>query len=694
MSAAEDEIDLGRLIRTLWRGKWIIAAFVLLFAAAGYFYATEVADKEYVSTATVSLDNQQAQATDLDAIVGGISAEQPSLNTEIYLIRSRQLLRRLVESESLLEDGEFNPTLEEIDPYSIDGIRELVFGPTPPRSYTEEELIRIAVDRLRRQLRVTNPRQSFVFEISVSANSPQKATRLANALATTYINDQLLFKEGQSQDAIEFLAERTSALQVELNEAELEAKDFAASIELISPETLVAKNRQVKELRDRIDALAALIETLEAKGEQFDGFLVDTATADDVALLGSISLTQLFARLQDDPSQRDRFEILLASERSRAISELQQSRIQLGSLSTAVLSLEGEVDRESRDLLRLQQLQREAEAIGEIYGYFLARLKEAEVQQGTQQSDARLLSAAVLPLGASSPRVMIITAAAGLLGALLACGLVLLRETSRGGIRTAIELQAMTGVSVLGQIPLAPIRRRQKLIPYLTSKNNTPFSEAVRNLRTSMLLADPKTEPKLIMMTSSVPNEGKTTCAISLANSLVGMKKSVLLLEGDIRKSTQQQYFAKSTKADDSMFVVGESNLDDFDMTNSTVDFHQLGLAKTDENPADLFASDRFRALLKALKEKYDHVIIDAPPTLAVPDALIIGRHVDAILYAVGWDDTRKELVQAGLTEMSNVDLVPTGLILTKINGAKARSYGGAARYGSYYNDYRSGYYS
>jgi capsular exopolysaccharide synthesis family protein len=690
MENDNDEIDLGHLVRTIWRGKWLIALFLVLFAVLGFLYASKIAERVYVSSATVSIENNQSRATDLDALVGGLSAEQPSLNTEIFLIKSRQLLRRLVVAEDLTSDPEFNPQLAEVSPFSIDGVKAMIFGAPEPKVYTYDELIRIAVDRLRTRLTVTNPRQSLVFEIGVSTGSAEKSTVLANALAQTYINDQLLFKEEQSDEAIEFLGGRTVELQNELNEAELSVKDFAAGIELVSPEALIAKNRQVKELRDRLAALEATIARNEASAELFLSFDPSTATIADVALFENRVLSQLFPSIAQNESNRTRFDDVFALERSRAQTDLVQSQVQHAALTTAILDLEEEVTNESRDLLTLQQLQRESEATGEIYGYFLTRLKEAEVQQGTQQADARLLSAAVEPLRASSPRAMMITSIAGILGAMLASGLVLLRELNKGGIRTAADLQKLAELPVLGQIPIAPFKKRNKLLPFLKGRTNTPFSEAVRNLRTSLLLANPDEEPCVILMTSSVPGEGKSTTSISLANSLVGMGKSVLLMEGDIRKNTLSQYFdgaeAKTVE------LSGGVTFADSKMTVDGLGFDLMLGVRTEINAADFFSSQAFKDLIAVARKEYDHVIIDAPPVLPVTDARVIGQQVDAILFTVAWDATRTVVVDAGLSEISNAGLNITGLILTKIDGKKAKKYGGATRYGSYYGEYLESY--
>ena len=121
----------------------------------------------------------------------------------------------------------------------------------------------------------------------------------------------------------------------------------------------------------------------------------------------------------------------------------------------------------------------------------------------------------------------------------------MLKELKKGGIRTASDLQKLTGQTVIGQIPLAPFKRRNKLIPFLKLKANIPFSESIRNLRTSLLFSKTDLEPCVILVTSSVSGEGKTTSAVALANSLSGMGKSILLMEGDLRKNMLREYVNK-----------------------------------------------------------------------------------------------------------------------------------------------------
>jgi len=693
MENSNDEIDLGQLVRAIWSGKWLIGALLVTFGMLGFFYAAyaaKTAVRTYVATATVSIERNQSQLAVVNVVVRSLPSEQSSLNTEVQRIKSPQLLRQLVLDEDLTQDPEFNPHWNENNQPSIAGAEPVNVGEPEPREYSNDELISIAVSRLRGRVTATNPKGTLIVQIDVSTGSAEKSTNLANALAQIYINDRVLFKEEQALEAIEFLEARTVELQNELNEAEFAISDLAARIELVTPEALIAKDLEVGELTDRLAALDGIIEQRQALVDMYQGFDLNDATTAEVALFESRALSDLFATIAQNDSDRARFIDLLATETNRARSDLAQSQTQKTTLEKSIADIEEEVANGSRNLLTLRQLQRESEATGEIYGYFLTKLSEAEVQLGTQQSDAQILSPAVGASNVSSSRVMLNATAFGFLGAMLGAGLVILIELNKGSVRTASDLKKLTGKPVLGQIPMPPIKTRNKLLPFLESKANTPFTEAIQNLRTSLLLTNPKTEPCVILMTSSVPGEDKTTTAIALAHSLVGMGKSVLLMEGDLRKNTLSQYF-------DAVPVKLVEHAGSKTFTESKVTIDDLGFdlmpgMRLETNAADFLSSQDFKDLISEARKGYDHVIISAPPVLPVTDARIIGQQVDAILYAVAWDETRTVIVEAGLREISNSGLDLAGLILTKIDGKKAKSFGGATRYGSYYGEYSKSY--
>ncbi len=505
-----------------------------------------------------------------------------------------------------------------------------------------------------------------------------------------------------TQQATTWLSERVGELKVDLETAEAEVKSFTSNTNLVSVEALEGLNRQLKEARERFvnmgetrveaEARLTLLETALAGGGDAARMLEVAADPD---------LRRVHARSGGGDLFLTRYELLL----QRARQDVSRARVQEDSLRDSVAKLNEEFERQSDDLVALQQLQREAEASRLIYEYFLGgRLKETAVQAGIQEADSRFLSHAAVPrTPPSSPRkggrLMVL---AGLVGLVLSAAAIILREVLHTGFRTAEELEAATGHTVMGgQIPRVPVRdTRAGVIRYLADKPTSAAAEAVRNLRTSVLLSNVDQPPQVIMVTSSLPGEGKTTTAIALAQNFVGMGKKVLLLEGgDIRRRVFSQYFDLDEARGGGLLAVlsGDRNIDEVVQFSDQVGGADVIIGeKSTTNAADIFSSDRFRAFMQDVRGIYDVILIDTPPVLVVPDARVIaGGAADAILYVVNWNATARSQVQYGVRQFDQGGTPVTGLALSRIDPPKGmRQYGYGGRHGGAYAAYGADYYN
>lgn len=201
---------------------------------------------------------------------------------------------------------------------------------------------------------------------------------------------------------------------------------------------------------------------------------------------------------------------------------------QVSALKVAERDLSSDIERQSQDIIKLEQMMREADATKLLYEHFQTRMKEAIAQQGIQQADSRILSNAVIPVTPTSPRKSLIVGMMAIVGLVFGCALVLVREMAASGVRSAKDLEALTGRVVLGQIPLLPDGQRTKLLNYLVQNPTSSTAEAIRNLRTSILLSNIEKSPQVICLSSSVPGEGKTTLTLALAQNLSMMGKKFL----------------------------------------------------------------------------------------------------------------------------------------------------------------------
>lgn len=440
-------------------------------------------------------------------------------------------------------------------------------------------------------------------------------------------------------------------------------------------------DRQLKDTRDRRAASQGEVMALEARQTALAAAHEPKAQA---GALGDPQLIDLAVAVdRGDATALAAFNARLSVLSRQMTQDVLRLKGQVESYAAAEQSLIDSITRGSQELTRLEQMLRESEASKLLYEHFQTRLKETVAQQGIQQPDSRVLSQAVRPLSPVAPRKGLVLAMAGILGLVLGSALVLLREATARNIRSASDLEAVSGHVVLGQIPVMPDRNRTNLLPYLSKNPTSAVAEAVRNVRTSILLSSVDKAPQVISLTSSVPGEGKTTITLALAQNLTLMGKRVLVIEGDNRRRMFREYLGASKASGLVSVLLGEVALTDAVQPVPGLGDVLLG-EKTNVNAADLFSAAAFAQFLQQARELYDIVLIDTPPVLVVPDARIIAQHVDSVVFVVRWDRTPETQVQDSLHMLETVNARISGMVLSQIDPRGMRRYGYGDRYGAY----------
>jgi len=646
----ETAFDPITLVRALWRGKFWMLLGACALAALAWSYASMIAVPKYTARATIALDNRQAPMIDFQNAVSGLTTDQATINTEAEVLRSRRLIGQLVDELELTLVPEFNPFLQARPPGD---------APTLGRD--------AAIDRVREAISIANLRTSYVFSITATSQSPEIAAGLANGLADIYIRSQAQSKADSLVAATSWLSDRVASLKLELQAAEADIKRFAAQADLVSPLALEGLNRQIKETRDR---LAGLHETRAALAARIaDAQIAPGTDANSRLARGSQTLV---ASLE---------------------AELARNETQIASLGRSLATLEASYGRQSEDLVALEQLEREAQALRAIYQHFLVRLQETSVQQGIQQPDSRVLSYAVRPSQPSQPVTSRIVGLAAMLGLILGGVAAVARESLRTGFRIGEEIENETGLTVIGQIPLIPVRKRHAVVDYLVDNPTSAAAEAVRNLRTSVILSNLDRPPQVILSTSSLSGEGKTTTAIALAQNLSGLGKKVLLIEGDIRRRVFRDYFDYEATAGLLSLLSGAVRFEDVVQRVDRIGIDVLPGENSTANAADVFSSDRFAQFMTDIRKRYDFIVIDTPPVLLVPDSRIIARLADAVLFTVKWDATSRTQVREAVRQFGIAGLSITGAILNLVDPKGMKRYGLAGTAGDY-AQYENSYYS
>ena len=699
--AAEDDdsIDLVALVGTLWRGKWIILGLSFLgILLAGYF-AFIAASPTYRATTQMALLPNQSPVVNIESVMTGVSSDSSSLNTEMEIIRSRELVSRLVDELNLTQDPEFNPALRPDPNFSlgrvIGWVKNLVVAPEVQDPLSEAEVRNGVIDRVQNVISTVIARQSYVFSISALTGSPVKSALMTNTLAQIYQDDQITTKIDGTQRAAVWLSARVSELRTELEEGQNEINIMRSRNAMVSPEAVIALNTQSLELASQKQAAQFELERAEDALAAIKAVSTEDVAAKSLAINDAQLRSIAAAAAAGDAAAIERFERRFRQLLQQAIGARDQLTLRVSDLQAQIDRLAAQFDSQGAEVIEIQQLERETEATRVLYETFLNRLRETSVQIGIQQADSRVLSEAIKGIYVA-PRKGVILVMGFMLGAMLAAAIVLSREMMQNTFRTAADLENTTKVSVIGQIPKIPAKGRIPTVTYIAKKSTSAAAEAVRNLRTSILMSNVDNPPQVIMMTSSLPAEGKTTTAMALSQNLAGLGKRVLLIEGDIRRRTFGAYFSDDTNRPGILSVIAQfgkesdrteaSTLEQAVITPEILGIDVLMGQKSSINAADVFASAAFSDFMKAVRAEYEYIIIDTPPVLVVPDARVIGPYADAIIYVVNWDKTTKTQVAEGLRQLSSVNLKVTGLAMTQIDpkGMKRYGYGKDYGYGAY----------
>ena len=723
-----DSIDLRAIGKLIWGGKWIIAICALFGLTVGFLLASQI-EPRYRATAKLLLGTERADVLRNEGVMVEEYFGTTTLLTHIEILSSTKLINRVID-ELRLDHGPQEP--EAVEPPS--GFEEFLtrFGlrsPPPPAPTPEvaAERNRLAlISGINAGMTLDSTPDSRVISISYTSYDPEFSAAVANEIAEQYLVDQLEGKLETTQNAVDWLSVRVEELRIKVEEAERAVEDAYARLSTETGQSLEATQQQIQAMNQ---TLIRVRQELTAQTAQLDRLQKAMAEGQDLATLTEFRdsriisdlrrretdlVTELAAQASTMPENhpslsrlpgRARMEAELTEVRKEILSEaeriVQALAVDLkaksdgeAQLASEIRALEVKAAEQNRDTIEIRQLEREALAAQTLYENLLSRLQESTEEVSLQAADARIITPAAVPmepLGTSARR----TKAFGLLAG-LTIGIVLLLDHMNNTFRSPQQLEEMTGLNVIGMVPLAGKHlKRADVISYLRDKPNSSLTEAIRNLRTSLLFSDVDHPPRKVMFTSSVPREGKSTTAIMLALTSQQMGKSAIIVDCDLRMPALSK--ALNVENDDLgllSVINGSASLEQAVYVEPTTGLHIL-MTKPSErslniNASDVLASHRFQVLLDYLSKTYDIVVLDAPPTLVVTDARILSSMVDAVVYAVRWDSTPRDAVAEGLRELRSVDGKVTGAVLTMVNEAKASkyTYDGYSYYRGQYRDY------
>jgi succinoglycan biosynthesis transport protein ExoP len=566
------------------------------------------------------------------------------------------------------------------------------------------------------ELEVEQYGDTYVILISYTSTDPETASRIANKFAEIYVKDQLATKQAATARASTWLSERITELRQQVLQAEAAVETYRAEHGLLdtkgtrlNEEQLARLNQDlimVRAERAEREARLRLIRDLRERGESLQ-------SAPEIVASATI------ANLRQQQQALQRQEAQLSQEfgpRHPSIVQLEAEKQELTSkigleVQNIIQSLDNQVtvarareqalqdnleaamaqsaDRNQADV-QLRMLEREAEANRSLYTAFLNRFKELNEQQDLLEAGARVMSKASAPEVPSFPRPKLMIAAGFTSSLMLGTLFAFLRERFDSGLRSGRQVEQVLGLPRLGFVPsVRGLGRRGELPNYLVSRPQSAYAEAIRAVQIGLYLSNVDDPPRVILITSSLPGEGKTTLAMSLAVSAAGSGHKTVIVDLDLRRPKVAKMLNWEGGSPGLVeYMAGQASLDDIirkDPNHSKLDL--IPIRRLAANPTDLLASRKMTALLEQLRERYELVILDSAPILGISDTKIAARLADAVLFAVRWGKTKEEVALSGLEGLFESHANVAGAVLTQVNLRRHARYGfgdAAQYYGKY----------
>jgi len=359
-------------------------------------------------------------------------------------------------------------------------------------------------------------------------------------------------------------------------------------------------------------------------------------------------------------------------------NEVAIARARVSSMAASLGQFKGEIAQLNQFEVQLRALELDAGASRTLLGNLLERTKQTASQQNFQQADASIISYAPQPTSSSFPRKGLILSLAFLVAIIQAVPLAFALEKMDLGFRSAEQISRSMGVKSLGMTPkvsrLAAIGKAPH--EYILEHPESAFGEAIRTLYTNVLLTDVVRRPKIILMTSAMPGEGKTTVALSLGRALAMVGHRVIVVDCDLRRPSVHGDLGIEPGPGLLDCLTAGANVEDVILMDTNSGAHILLAGTPVHNSPDLLDSEHMQKLLKHLGRKYDVVLLDSAPLLAVSDTLFLARLADKTIFLVRWAKTRRSAASLALKQLLAAQADVAGVLMTMVDVKSHATYG------------------
>ena len=639
----EGQIDIAKYLKLLRKYKWGIITLTLLGTILGALIVYAKTPL-YRATCQLVLESQMPKLPTVEQILGLAAQDQAYLQTQYQIITSRGLAEIVAKKLNLYDPDKVDAGVQDIvaqasDSSIIDWFRD-AFPVLRQRgqhiSLTAEERRAQAAYALLGNLSVTPAGQTKIVNISYVSADPEMAAKIANTFASAFIENQMDSSMEMTRSGSQWLFERMNVLRNNLQAAEKKLQGFLEQQKLLDIGGGVSQFAEGK-------VSAASVELERARGE--------------------------FAKISKRYGPKHPLYIAALADLNIAGNKLKEGKSEIRAIN--------------RKEVELRELRSQVDSDKALYDVFLKRVKETDQSLGLNKAQARILDPALRPLAPYAPNVKDFITMSAVGSFMLAIMLVLLNESLNKTIKSTSDVEDKLGQVTLGILPLLPALKTGagKGFPML-NPDNASFAEAVRTIRTGIVLSGLDNPHKVILVTSSVPGEGKTTVSSSLAVALAQME-NVLLVGADLRRPSLNGICGIQAGVPGlSELVAGSADFKTCIITDEETGLNILTGGMIPPNPLEILFSERFAKVLGTLEKYYDRIVIDSPPVDAVSDALVLARFAKTVVYVVEADKTPEAVVKHGLKRLSHHHAPLAGIVLNKVNIKHSEYYHG------YYDKY------
>jgi succinoglycan biosynthesis transport protein ExoP len=733
--------EMAHFAISFLRRQYLLIIIAALFVVSGTIVYLRVAPPTYTAQVQILLGNSRAQFVQQQSLLADPAVDTGQIETQLQIIKSRAIAVKVINQLKLGDNPDFNGSRPSLS-YVLGRARSWIFPPPEnPVFNAADQPAEGAVAAFQDRLKVTRASFSNVVEVEFSSSSPLLAAQVANAIADAYIADQLNAKLEANRNAANWLQDRLRDLGKQALAAERAVGAYKSANNIVSAAGKPIDDQQITELNSRLVAARAQTSDAEARLNRYETIL--RSNSDDSSSIGTLdaagpdsvsspiinNLRQQYLELvRREREWSARFghnheavvnlrsrmhdlrtsileEVKRLSEASRSefeVSKQRQEQIEK-QLNEAVLQSRSTNSAE----LTIRDLESRAKELRSLHDTFLQRYEGSVQQESFPIMETRVIYPASPPQSKSKPKTSLVLALGVLGGFALGIGLGLLRDLMDRVFRTSAQIESMLELPCLSMIPrLSAAKPGKRLVTRKADDGsirrivsgrsavhdtivNMPlsrFAEAVRSLKLAIDLNPGKAPNQVVGITSSLPNEGKTTIAASLGLLIAHSGKKVIIVDCDLRNPSLSANLAPDAVKGIVEVVNGECSVEDAVWRDPKTNLAFLPVFRKGPllHTSEILAAETMRALFGRLRATYDYIIVDLPPLAPVVDVRATTPLIDCFVLVVEWGRTKIDVVRHALRTAPNLYDNLVGVVLNKTDIKSM------ARYESHRSDYYS----